>query len=183
MLGLWGDMVDLAMKPENFGSIITAMAIIFSAGVAIVIGVYNSSWSTRAGRTKATFDVLNQRQWDKDYIKARKLFIKARNQSANGVLEAAKADTSRSPGEGGDGEITVGQAIRLVMNDYELLFIAIEENVLDDKILEKLQKSTIVNDYERTKSYVEWVRSAVGNQDLYKVFQRNAKKWANGDDL
>lgn len=158
------------------GALITAAAICLSAAVALGLGKFHSNWATKAARTKATFDALNQKAWDRDYIRAKALFIAARNADGGGAL-VEEAKKHRADPDPHNLEMSTGLAIRLVMNDYELMFIGIEEGVLDEGLYKLWHMRTIVLDYQKTKSYVEWVRDVSGNKRLFEVFQRNASQW------
>ena len=158
-----------------WGSIITAAAIVLSAGVAIAVSRYHSHWATKVARTKASFDKLNDNQWDKDYILARSIFIEHTNKGANGLLDAIQEENGNATVD--QETMSIESAARLVMNDYELTFIAIEDGVLDEDFLKKFRRATVIKDYEATKSYVEWMRGKNNNNRIFEVFQRNASRW------
>lgn len=158
-------------------SLTTAGAIVLSAAVAICISVYHSTWTTKTARTKATYDAHNNKQLDGDYLHARDMFIQARNKGPNGVMDAVSKYQPGTDAQPSGDNMNIVAAVRLIMNDYELMFIAIEEKVLDVEFLKKWHKSTIIHDYKVTRSYVEWIRGQVKNDNLYEVFQRNAEAW------
>lgn len=158
------------------GAMITAGAIILSAVTAIGISLYHSKWATKSARTKATYDNLSKKQWDKDYILARSIFIAATKLGPNGLVHQLSKE---QPADKDNQEkMSVEAAARLIMNDYELTFIAVEKGVLDAELIKEFRKSTIVKDYRNTKSYVEWIRQKNSNGRIYEVFQRNAKEWS-----
>lgn len=160
------------------GAYITASAIMVSALIAIGLGVYNAYWAKKASRVKETFDTLNKKQWDKDYILASSVFKKAIESGDDGLTKSIMAEEANENDVSEDqNEMSVATAARLIMNDYELMFISVEQGVLDEKLYRLWKGSSIIRHYDVTKSYVESMRISTKNKTLFKVFQRNAEKW------
>jgi Domain of unknown function (DUF4760) len=155
---------------------ISVAAIAISAVVATGLAIFNWHWGSGVARRKATHDYISQKIWDRDYIRAKSLFIAARNaEGGNALVEQAKQHLKDPHPE--DEKMSTGAAIRLIMNDYEAMFISIETKVLDETYIREWQNSVIIFDYVKTKPYVEWARLVTGNKKLYVKFQKNAERW------
>lgn len=153
---------------------ITPLAIVLSGIIAICISKYHSNWANKASRVKATFDALNEKQWDKDYILALSIFANAIGSGPNGITNSIKEEASNPPDQD---RMSVETAARLIMNDYELTFIAIEEGVLDERLVRLWKGSSMIRHFNSTKTYVEWMRAENKNDNIFKVFQKKVEVW------
>lgn len=155
--------------------ITTTEAILLSALVAIGLGLFHNWWATRNERTKAAYQTLSSKQWDKDYILARSMFNSAKSNGPNGILDSVKASDQTDTMD--QDKLSMPSAVRSILNDYELMFIGVEKGVLDESVINRLRCSTVIDDYHNAKSYIEWMRADLNNQKLYEVFEKYATKW------
>ena len=108
----------------EYGPLISAGAILLSACVALIIARLNILEQRRISRRRATLDLLSRNEWDSDYLEARNEFVKLKNGSSGLEFWAAK-EHENTP------QIAV---IRSVLNDYELIAVGIEEDILDEEL-------------------------------------------------
>lgn len=110
-------------------------------------------------------DALLTKNWDPDYIKARREFVRLRDDRA-ALLEAAKAENQ----EGAD-----ASTIRSILNDYEITALGIKRGILDEKIFKLWFRNSFLGDHEKLKSYIEEIRQR--NPQVYVELEELADKW------
>ena len=155
--------------------LLSIATVIVPAASVVFAAFYHPRWATKSTRKRTTFDTLNKKQWDKDYILCRKIFFNATEKSPNSLLDEINKEKKETRKQS---MVSVETATRLIMNDYELMFIAIETGILDENIIKSWRKSSIIRDYQRTKAFVEWIRAENNNNKIYEIFQKYARSWA-----
>ena len=71
------------------------------------------------------------------------------------------------------------RAIRVVLNELELIAIAIQRGIIDDTTYRRFFKSGTIKTWERAESYVKARRARTGNQALYHEVEQLAQ-WYKG---
>lgn len=153
---------------------ITPIAVLVSATAAIVTSLYSVHAMKRVNRTKSTYLAMSQKAWDGDYILARSIFVAARDRGHNEILKAVQNSEKDNENQN---KMAAGYAVKLIMNDYELMFIAINEGVLDENLIRQLRQADIIKDYHAALSYITWVRSEQQRDTIYSVFEAGVKRW------
>ncbi len=145
----------------NGTNVMSILAIVFSVGIAI--------WVYNRGRQVLTYQNLIALSWDKDYLEARKVFIKIRDNDKEELIELAKSIQSSE-------DMT---AVRSILNWYEIVAQGIESKILDEKMVKDYYKTTLITDYKKMMPFIEETRRLYANDSFYIKFQALAKKWNN----
>lgn len=154
---------------------------------AIWAARHNSGSQSRITRTKATFDMLMSKQWDRDYIEARQKFIAAFRENDT-ILNALKIELKSKGVSKGKRKKTEMQnsslhySVKQIINDYELMFIGINSNVLDEGIIKTFKRSMTIRDYEKSKTYIEKIQQD-SNLKAYENFVDGAQRWQKEREL
>lgn len=115
-------------------------------------------------------DALLTKNWDRDYIKIRREFVRLRD-DRDALLEAAKEHNQA----GKD-----ASAIRSILNDYEITALGIKRGILDEKIFKLWYKTSFLKDYESMRAYIAEIRQR--NPQVYVEMEELADKWKNQKD-
>ncbi len=70
------------------------------------------------------------------------------------------------------------RTLRNICNDHELTAIAIEEHVIDENFLKKWSRSSLIDDFEKLKPYIQAVRDKIGNKAIFVNFENLARRWS-----
>jgi hypothetical protein len=129
------------------------------------------NWNAKIARRRATLDIVLNEETHQETIKERTLFSKIRS---DGDL-AKLANIS----EIGSDKL---QAIRSVLNRYELVSIGIRRKTLDGEIYRDWCRTTLVGDWIAVKPLIETLREKNDFPLMYCEFEALAKKWATTDE-
>lgn len=155
-------MLEQVGSGGNFWAVsLSALAI---AGAAIFAWI----WQRGIARRALTFQTLEQQMWDKDYIDQRKIFVGLReNHGSNDLADLAKAENDDNNN---------AQAVRIILNNYELMCIGMKKGVLDEQMVKDYHRTTWLKDYDRMKPYIDAVRQN-RVRTAYIVFEEYYEKW------
>ncbi|WP_460275114.1 DUF4760 domain-containing protein [Celeribacter sp. ULVN23_4] len=152
---------------SKYGPLFSAGAVLISATVAFFVARTNIKEQRRIARRRATLDLLSRNEWDSDYLKARNEFNVLKN-TPPGLAFWTSEDHAASP------QIAT---IRSVLNDYEMIAIGIEEDILDEDLYLKWFRSSLLKDYELSKDAINSLREKHKVPSLYDRFELLAVKW------
>jgi len=144
---------------------LSAGGIFVGAGIALL----GFSSQRQLTRTSATLDLLNRNIWDEDCISARQEFIKLGRK--NGGL-AVWADESHWDSSQVD-------AIGAMLNDYELMAIAVRTGTLDERFFKEFSRGIVLDHWRKAKPFVSKLRDDIDNKKLYLEFEALAIQWNN----
>lgn len=162
--------VTLAEFAASYGPWLIPGAIVVSALIGATVAVL-AIWHQRAiARKRAMIDALLTKNWDRDYIKIRREFVRLRD-DRDALLEAAKEHNQA----GKD-----ASAIRSILNDYEITALGIKRGILDEKIFKLWYKTSFLKDYESMRAYIAEIRQR--NPQVYVEMEELADKWKNQKD-
>ncbi len=119
-------------------------AIFISAVLASIFAYFQIRSARYRTKISSTLEFLSDRQWDRDYIEARKKFIELRergnleNHAVNGI----------------DAESDCQMAILKILNDYELIAISISKGIMDEEFYKDWAKSTLVRDFKDAQGFI-----------------------------
>lgn len=158
-----------------YQGILPPIAVLISALTAMLGGFLFASFSieaqTRNAKVKAAYDSIAKKQWDKDYIAARETYLTIQRKGldpSNFVLpddhEFAEAKA-------------YCEALRNIMNDYELTAIAIQQNVIDEEFVKQWHRSTMIRDFKILSPYIYAVRTKAGSDQIYREFEILIHRW------
>ncbi|SDG34267.1 DUF4760 domain-containing protein [Pelagibacterium luteolum] len=143
-------------------------AIFISAGAVLIAAAAGAYWQRRISRQVLTFNNIVNLLWDEDYIKARQKFIALRD-GENGQLTALAQAAKRDSDEAG--------VIAAILNDYEIVSIGVLKGVMDEKMMKRFYRSTVISDYDKIKPFIDEVRRVDNNQKLFSEFETLAERW------
>lgn len=140
-------------------------AILVSAIIGATVAVV-AIWHQRLiARKRAMIDNLLQKNWDEDYIKIRRAFVRLR-EDTDALLDAAKEDNQSRED---------ASAIRSILNDYEITALGIKCGILDEKIFRLWFETSFLNDYEKLRPFIVTIR--LQNSRYFVEMEQLAKKW------
>ena len=163
------DQFDVLIASLNqIGSGGNSWAVGLSALAIIGAAVFAWIWQRGIARRTLTFQTLETQMWDKDFIEQRRIFVGLRENHGNADL------TALARPEKDDDENA--QAVRIILNNYELMSIGIKQGVLDEKMVNDYHRTTWVKDFERMRPYIEAVRQDRISK-AYIVYEEFYEKW------
>ena len=146
--------------------------VLVPALVALVVGVWGVVTQRAMTRRRATMDHMAAENIDKDAIEARALLIKL-SREEGGLAKWAEADKESS---------TQAEAIRLVLNDFELISVSIQYGIMDYEFYHKFNHGTVKKYWSKSASYVHALRERTGSQPLFCEFEK-LYGWVNGNKV
>lgn len=153
---------------EQIGSGGNSWAFYLSAIAIIGAAIFAWFWQRGIARRTLTFQALEHQMWDQDFINQRGIFVGIReNHGSADLVDFAKPENDDNPEP---------QAIRIVLNNYELMCIGIKNGVLDEQMIKDYHRTTWTNDFDRMKPYIDAVRSNRVAK-AYVVFEEYREKW------
>jgi hypothetical protein len=157
------------MSPEIPGISMAPMnevgAIFVTAAIATVIAIWGVISQRQIARRQNTMAHITNSESDKDLIKARQQFI-----------TLAKASGGLAPWADADKEQTdEAQAIRLILNDFELISISIQFGVMDNALIRRFERGSIIRYWFYAAPYVYALRGRLGSDSLYHEFEEMAR--------
>lgn len=167
-LAIYAFCTEGKVEPTLVGGLLSAGAIGLSALCAVFMARRTISNQRQVSRKNLTVEIILTRIWDKDFIDARNRFNAAKR-SREGI--EFWGDTVHH-----DAETTA--AVRDILNDYEILAIAVDQDVMDKPIYEKWFKTGLVADYEACRSFISIVQAKEGKK-YFVEFKKLAHKWAD----
>lgn len=143
-------------------------AVIAAAAVATVIAIW-AIFSQRAiAARNATIEFIRYGESDRDVIKAHATFARLARDPA-GLAPWAAQQTSK--------EFT---CIKIVLNHYELVAIAIERGTFDDRTFRRWYLRGVVSAWNAAAPFVLARRNSTGNQALWHEFEEMARWYRGG---
>ena len=147
-------------------------AIIGAAVIAAIVAAWGVFSQRAIARRTLTLNHMSQIDSDRDYINARKLFIKEAGRRGGLSRWAA-------PGKEYSKEC---QAIRLVLNEFELISIGIQFGVIDYEFYRRYYKGTVIKYWYAAAPFVYSVRHQIGSKAVYHEFEE-MYRWFEDDRL
>lgn len=143
-------------------------AIFLSMIAAVMVALWQVGQSRVMAKKRATIDLLTQRAWDKDYLKNRRDFIRLRDHE-DGLEKWA--DISK---DGSTSQRTINNAL----NDYEIVAIGIDQEILDEDFYRRWYETQFLKDFDRTVGYINSLNDRGGKSGKYYIeMQALAEKW------
>lgn len=143
----------------------------FIIGVlASAIAVWGIFTQRAIARRRATFDHISRTEGDAEIMAARRKFIELAKD--NGGL-AKWADEEKEKTE----EV---QAIKVVLNDFELVAIGIQLNIIDEEFYRRWFMSGVTRHWRHARPFVAALRTRTANETLFHEFEQMAG-WFSDD--
>lgn len=142
-------------------------AVLLSALIATVIAIWGIISQRGITARQATLEFMRATESDRDMIAARATFN--RLAKANGGLGpwAIQPLTKEF------------KHIRMVLNEYEMVAIALQRGILDDTIYRRWYRSGIIQTWNYAAPFILTRRNETGNQTLWHEFEELAR-WYRG---
>jgi hypothetical protein len=152
---------------QSYAPFIQAGGVLFSALAAGVWAFFQIRANRRIARERATLDLLIKREWDKDYLDHKAHFNRLRD--AEGSLEKWICAEHRNSDE--------ANSIRYIMNDYELIALAISRAVIDETIYKAWFRGSMMRDFQAAEIAIARARNLANNSKIYIEWEKMARKW------
>jgi len=138
-----------------------AGAILLTGGAAALIAVWGVISQRNIARRQHTMEHMAETDNDKDMIDARRLFIETAKQ-AGGLAIFAEEDQEHS---------TESEAIRLVLNDFELTAVGIQMGVMDYEFYKRYNRGTVIRYWNHAAPYIYALRARVGSNLVFHEYE------------
>ncbi len=119
-------------------------------------------------RRQVTIEHINKLGNDKDYINVVRLFIELAKAN-DGLAKWTPVEHEKS------NEV---QAIRIVLNAFELIAIGIQAGVIDMAIYKQWHKSSVLLYWKYALPFVSTLRNRTHNNNIYIEFEMLAKAFS-----
>jgi hypothetical protein len=135
-----------------------------AAGIVALLTIYNHR---RVARTQLAYSTYSRIAWDKDFLNARNVFLKLRNDQ-NGLIGWAQKDKESTD------EV---KSIKAILNDYELIALGIDSWILDEEFYFNLVRGALLEDWDAAKPFVQEIRRRYNYDEYFKGFEGLADRW------
>lgn len=142
------------MTPQVYVSIAASL-------IAAIIAIWGVITQRVIARRRATIDYITRQQSDGDLILARQKFIELSKDAAGLAHWAAEANENTEQ----------AGYIRLVMNEHELIAIAIQKGVIDYGMYKRWNKSSTIKYWNHGAPFVMALRHRLGNPAIFHEFE------------
>lgn len=157
---------DFLLAPTNVG------ANLFLGCLAGVIAIWGVTSQRNIARRRATLDLISVLERDKDSIEARRIFI-----------ETAKHIDGLSPWASQEREKSIEtQAIRTVLNEFELFAIGIQRGIIDYELYRRWNKSTVISYWNHAAPFILRLRERLNNPAIYHEYEELVR-WMRGEAM
>ncbi|WP_390474595.1 DUF4760 domain-containing protein [Altererythrobacter sp. MTPC7] len=136
-------------------------AVLIASVFASTIAVWGVVSSRIVARRRATMDHMAATNIDDDMLRAQKEFIRLANK-AGGLAKWAEPSKESSK---------EAEAIRLVLNDFELISTSIQMGIMDYSLYYKFCHGTVIKYWTAAAPFVHALRQRTGSTTLYEEFQ------------
>jgi hypothetical protein len=129
--------------------------------VAATVAVWGVLTQRAIARRRATLDHMQRIDMDKDMIAAQQIFI-AQAKAEGGLAKWAESQHEAS---------NEAAAIRLILNDFELVSVAIQFGIIDFNFYKLYCHGTVRRYWEAAAPYIHALRHRTGRKTLFYEFE------------
>lgn len=146
------------------------------AAVSAVIALTAIETNKQIAKQRATLDMLTKIELDKDYINRRRIFISVVNSDTPDLTANLRAllDSGETYA---DTSIPKIEAVRVILDIYELLAISIANETLDQNVYYAWFRGPLVGDWKLTRDFIVYIRKEFDNPNIYSHFEWLAVSW------
>lgn len=148
---------------NNYGPLVTAGAILISAGVAVCAIIYNA----KLLKKRATIDLVMYQRKDEALIKAKRMVLDLHEKTAQFSKFALKENFGSEEND----------AILTMLNSHEFVAVGVREGSFDENTYKRLRWSALVRDWNALETYVAELRKTRNRPTLFQEFELLAKRW------
>jgi hypothetical protein len=138
-----------------------AGAILLTGGIAALVAIWGVISQRNIARRQHTMEHMAKTDNDNDMIDARRMFIQMAKQ-ATGLVSYADADKEHTP---------ESEAIRLVLNDFELTAVGIQMGVMDYEFYKRYNRGTVIRYWNHAAPYIYALRARVGSNLVFHEYE------------
>ena len=161
----------LLETPASFFGINEVEAVLITAAVAAIIAIW-AIFSQRAlVARQTTIEFIRNSEADRDMINARAVFNEA-SRHKNGVGKWATKPLSDE-----------FKSIRMVLNEYELVAIAIQRGIFDDATYRRWHRSGVIQTWDHAAPFILTRRKNANNSALWHEFEEMARWYRGGPKM
>lgn len=142
---------------------------VFVGCVAALVAVWGVFTQRAIAARRATIDFIARSEADHDLMAARKRFIGLAK--AGGLSPYAAIDKEGSPET---------EAIRIVLNEFELVAIGIQRGILDYTIYSRWSKYEAIRYWNHALPFISELRTRLHSNDIYREFEV-LQNWLKAD--
>lgn len=143
-------------------------SVLFTAFVAAVIAVWGIHSQRSIARRQKTLELILAQEADKDIIDARIAFMKIANADDDKIDNYTPAKHKLTTDTETYKKV---DAVRRILNSYELISIGIQKGVIDYDLYRIWMKSGTIVYWHKSEPYIFAVRKESGNALLYHEFE------------
>ena len=162
-----------ALAEPHFMGLNEVQAVLLTGLFAVVVAVWTVFSQRGIAARQATLEFLRRSEADHDLIAAKRIFneLAARPEGLAPYAHrtAWKTDQSR--------------AIRMVLNECEMIAVAIERGILDDVVHRRWMSSGFISYWDRAAPYVLILRQLTSNEALYYEFEQMVRWYKGGPNM
>jgi hypothetical protein len=126
-------------------------------------------------RTTLTFQMVNEKIWDQDYLRERLAFSTLRESGRSFAMYAHLDPTCDEFKD----RLKESLTIQAILTDYENTAIGIRRGILDEEYLFRYTRSSLIRDWETASPYVIALRTKCRIPQIYVEFEGLASQWPN----
>lgn len=160
--------------------------ILISVVGALLVALFTWRAHITVTRRRLTYESIQRKYWDVDYVIARRLFNNFRPKLKNlegleDFFDPPEITPEKSGKSNTDSRLNVFSGPRefvgTILNDYELFAIGIANNVIDERIAKSLMHTTVMNDYTTCRRFIQLLRDRDNNPRVYIQFEKLYERW------
>jgi hypothetical protein len=138
----------------------------FTAILAAIVAIWGIVSQRAIARRRTTFEHIVAMEADRSFIIARRKFIEL-SKHPGGLAPWASEDKESTPET---------QSIRLVLNEFEIVSIAIQRGVMDFETYRRWYQLTVIRFWAHAKPYAEALRARTNHPALFHEFEE-LERW------
>ena len=127
---------------------------------ALLVAIWNIYVHKRTARRKATLNFIANQEADADLLNANQKFVELT--ARDNIAQYAEKDKQSSD---------EGQAIKTLLNQYELASIGIQNGIIDYEMYKRWCRGRVIGVYEKSSQFIKAIRDDSGNEKLYCEFE------------
>jgi len=142
------------------------------AALAALIAIWAVITQRIIARRRATLNHIIRQESDSELIKSRQLFITTAK-SNGGLVPWSEEDKEKS---------NQAQAIRLFLNEFELISISIQKGIIDYEMYKRWNKSGTLGVWASAAPFIYRLRERLDNDAIFHEFEQLAN-WLKDDRM
>jgi len=133
-------------------------------GVLLLLAGIVAFWGVivqrATARRRATLEFIQKMESDNDFLQANKIFVRlARSDNIASYAKQENVNTEEA------------QAIRTVLNQFELASVGIQNGILDYDMFKMWCRGWVIETYNNVSAFIDELRRHTHNDNLFKEFQ------------